>query len=65
MNMPNPSQLVVIGIAIVFGVPIIAGIVIGHFFGFGTGLFAGVVLCALILAIAHRRTARQGKDKEQ
>lgn len=63
MKMPNPSQLVIIGIAIVFGLPIMVGLVLGHFFGFGTGVVAGVGLCALILAIAHRRLMRQGKDK--
>lgn len=57
MNL-NPTQIIIIGAAVVFGVPMAAGIVISHFFGSVNGLIAGVLMFLLILVLAQRRLMR-------
>jgi membrane protein implicated in regulation of membrane protease activity len=64
MRMPNSSQLIIIGIAIVFGIPAIAAIIVGHFYGGAAGLGAGILLCAIVLSIAHRRIMGATKKKD-
>ncbi len=57
-----------IGVAIIFGPPIITGVMVGRFHGFWSGVGVGIVALAIVLAIAYywvmRHTkARQDKDK--
>lgn len=54
MNL-NPTQIIVIGAAVVFGLPIAAGLIAAHFLGAVNGLIVGVVVFALILTIAQRK----------
>lgn len=54
MNL-NPTQIIVIGAAVVFGLPIAAGLTAAHFLGAVNGLIVGVVVFALILTIAQRK----------
>lgn len=61
MNL-TPTQIIIIGGGIVFGVPIAAGIVVGHFAGTALGVIAGVVMFIVILMMAHRKLVKMGKD---
>lgn len=54
MNL-NPTQIIVIGAAVVFGLPIAVGLIAAHFLGAVNGLIVGVVVFALILTIAQRK----------
>lgn len=57
MNL-NPTQIIIIGVVFVFGIPIVAGIIISHFFGSVNGLIAGLVIFLLILVMAQRKLMR-------
>ncbi|MBV6343578.1 hypothetical protein [Candidatus Magnetobacterium casense] len=49
----KPRQLLPIGIAIIFGPPTIAGLVVGHFHGVWAGVVVGVVALAVVLLVAY------------
>ena len=49
----SPSKLLPIGIAIIFGPPIILGLVISHFHGGWMGVAVGVVSLGVILLVAY------------
>jgi len=57
------GQIIAIGAAIVFGLPICAGIVAGYFFGFWLGVAsAGLVL--LFIGYLARRWVKRANRKE-
>jgi len=61
-------QIIVIGVAFLFGIPAAAGIVVGHFTSLGGGIFSGLLVMAVIATIAQRRMAaieRQKKSKDE
>jgi hypothetical protein len=60
MNL-TPSQIVVVGGGIVFGIPIALGLVVAHFFGGLVGLATGVLLFAIIITVAHRKLMKVDK----
>ncbi|MBV6343655.1 hypothetical protein HWQ67_18975, partial [Candidatus Magnetobacterium casensis] len=47
------SQLLPIGVAIIFGPPTIAGLVVGHFNGVWAGVVVGVVGLGIVLLVAY------------
>ena len=64
MNL-NPVQIIVIGAAFVFGLPIMAGLVAAHFLGGVDGLIVGVVVFALIIAMAHSKLRKTKHEPPQ
>ena len=64
MNL-TPQQIIAIGAAIVFGLPIATGIIVAHFHSLGGGIFSGVLVFLVILAIAQRRLRQSGKDQNK
>lgn len=59
------TQIIVIGVAALFGLPICVGLVVGHFFGFWPGVVSAGLVLLLIAYVAQRWTKRMGKqDKE-
>jgi len=54
----NPTQIIIIGAVVVFGVPIAAGIVMAHFFGFWYGVLVGGAIFLAVIAVAQRRLKR-------
>ena len=59
------GQIIVIGAAIVFGLPICVGLAVGYFFGFVLGVGSGALVLLFIAYIAQRWMKRIGKqDKE-
>lgn len=61
----KPNQLLPIGIAIIFGPPVIIGFVVSHFHGVLPGVGFGVVSLWVILGIAHywvMKHTKGGKD---
>jgi Na+/H+ antiporter NhaC len=62
------GQMIAIGVAILFGVPICLGIVAGYFLGFWLGVIVGGLALLLIAYLAQRwlkRTDEQGKEDRQ
>jgi len=58
-------QIIVIGVAILFGLPICVGLAIGYFFGFGFGIASGGLVLLLIAYLASRWMKKVSKqDKE-
>ena len=64
MNL-NPLQIIVIGAAFVFGLPIAAGLVAAHFLGSVNGLIVGVIVFALIITMAHRKLRKTKHEPPQ
>ena len=63
----TPRQIILIGAAIVFGPPLLLGILLGHFVGWFTGIGAGIILFLVIVAIASveiRKRLEQHKDSQ-
>ena len=58
------AQIIAIGSAIVFGLPLGAGIVVGHFFGFWLGVVAAGVVLLFIGYLAQRWVKRVNKKEE-
>lgn len=58
MNL-TPTQVIIIGCTVVFGIPIAVGIVLGHFLGGPVGFIAGIVIFATILTIVHRQLTKK------
>jgi len=59
------TQIIVIGSAALFGLPIGIGLVVGHFFGFWFGVASGGLVLLFIAYIAQRWMKRMGRqDKE-
>lgn len=68
MNL-TPNRIIIIGAAVVFGIPIAIGIVVGHFHGWLIGVIAEVALLVFILTITllisdSLRKSRPGKNKD-
>jgi membrane protein implicated in regulation of membrane protease activity len=61
----KPSQIIIIGAAIVFGVPIIVGLVVGHFFGFWAGFASGAGLLLFVAYLGHRELMRRAREQEK
>jgi hypothetical protein len=64
----TPKQIIIIGAAIAFGLPVGAGIVVGHFTSPAAGICSGVIICMLILALASHRlkaTSKQNKNHDE
>jgi hypothetical protein len=58
------TQIIAIGSAIVFGLPLCAGLVVGHFFGFWLGVaFGGLVL--LFIGYLAQRWVKRANKKER
>lgn len=55
-------QIIAIGVACLFGIPICIGLVVGHFVGFWVGVVATVVAIAVIAYIAQRWWQKQQKQ---
>lgn len=64
MNL-TPRQIIAIGAAIVFGVPIIVGLVVGHFFGFWPGVASGGIVLLLIAFLARRQLMKRVREEEK
>ena len=67
MNKLTTKQLITIGVACLFGIPICIGLVVGHFAGFWVGVIATVFTIAFIAFIAQRwwqKRARQNEGKD-
>ena len=60
----KPSQLLPIGIAIIFGPPVIIGFVVAHFHGALPGVVVGVVSLLVILLIAYYWVMKHTKGKK-
>lgn len=59
------TQIMVIGMAIVFGLPTCAGLVVGYFFGLWLGVASGGLVLLLIAYLAQRWLKRMGKQQEE
>ena len=58
-------QIIVIGVAILFGLPICIGLAIGYFFGFWFGVASAGLVLLLIAYLAQRWMKKISKqDKE-
>lgn len=57
----RPGEMVALGIAIVFGIPILATFILAHFFDFWTGAVVGIVIFVIIVAIGQRHMKKQSK----
>ena len=64
MNL-RPGQMVALGIGIVFGIPILATIILAHFFDFWTGAVVGVSIFVIIVAIGQRNMKKQVKQQKK
>jgi putative Mn2+ efflux pump MntP len=60
----SPQQILIIGAAIVFGLPVVIGLIVGHFYGGRAGIFSGLLLCVLILFMAHRKIMAQARRQK-
>jgi hypothetical protein len=58
------SQVIAIGSAIVFGLPICVGLVVRHFFGFWLGVAAAGLVLLFIGYLAQRWVKRANKKGE-
>jgi hypothetical protein len=58
------TQIIAIGSAIVFGLPICAGLVVRHFFGFWLGVAAGGLVLLFIGYVAQRWVKRASKKED-
>jgi len=59
------TQIIVVGVAVLFGLPICVGLVVGHFFGFWLGVIAAGLVLLLIAYLAQRWMKKISKqDKE-
>lgn len=59
------AQIIAIGVAILFGLPICVGLVVWHFLGFWLGVTSGGLVLLLIAYLAQRwqkRISKQGKE---
>jgi hypothetical protein len=63
MHNLTTQQIIVIGAAIVFGLPIATGIIVAHFHSLGGGIFSGLLVFVVIVAVAQRRLKQSGKDQ--
>jgi len=61
----KPSQIIVIGAAIVFGLPTAVGLVVGHFFGFWLGVAIAVMIFAFVAFLAHRQLMKKAQEQER
>jgi hypothetical protein len=59
------SQIIVIGAAIVFGLPIIVGLVVGHFFGLWLGVTSGGIVLLFVLFIVRRQLMKRAREQEK
>ena len=59
------QQIIVIGAAIVFGLPVATGIIVAHFHSLGGGIFSGMLVFLVIVAIAQRQLRQSGKDQNE
>lgn len=59
------SQIILIGAAIVFGVPITVGLVVGHLFGFWLGVASGGLVLLLVLFLGHRHMMKMVREQEK
>ena len=64
MNLTT-SQIIAIGVGILFGVPLIVGIVVGHFFGFWPGVVAGGTVLLVIAFVAQRYMNKASKRQRE
>ncbi len=58
------QQIIVIGVACLFGIPICVGLVIGHFMGFWSGLATFALVIFIIALVAQRWWQKQNKGKD-
>jgi len=69
MKNPTQRQMVAIGVACLFGIPICAGIAVGHFAGFWAGVIVAVLTIVIIATIAQRwwnkQAGQKGKDNDK
>ncbi len=59
------AQIIVIGAAIVFGLPICVGLVVGHFVGLWFGVASGGSVLLFIAYLAQRRMRRISKQNKE
>jgi len=59
------AQIIVIGAAIVLGLPICVGLVVGYFFGLGLGVGSGALVLLFIAYLAQRWMKRVGKPGKE
>jgi branched-subunit amino acid ABC-type transport system permease component len=59
------AQIIAIGSAIVFGLPLCAGLVAGHFFGFWLGVVAAGLVLLFIGYLAQRWVKRANKKERE
>lgn len=63
----TPRQIILIGAAIVFGPPLLLGIILGHFVDWFAGIGGGILLFLVIVAIASveiRKHLEQHKESQ-
>jgi len=58
------QQIIVIGVAFLFGIPAVVGIVVGHFTSLGGGIFSGLLVMVVIALIAQRKMGTMGREKK-
>jgi len=61
----KPSQIIVIGAAIAFGLPTAVGLVVGHFFGFWLGVTIAVLIFAFVMFLAHRQLMKGAQEQKR
>jgi len=61
----TPLQIVAIGAALVFGIPIAVGFVVGHFFGLWLGVASGGSVLLFIFIIAHRQLMKRTREEKE
>jgi hypothetical protein len=59
------GQIIAIGVAALFGLPICIGLVVGHFFGFWLGVASGGLVLLFIAYLAQRWMKRMGKQEKK
>ena len=56
------GQIIAIGVAFLFGLPICVGLAVGHFFDIWFGVVSGVAVLLVIAYIGQRWMKRTGKQ---
>ena len=64
MNNLTTRQIIAIGAAIIFGLPICVGLVVGHFLGFWFGVALGGLVLLFIAWLAKRWIKGTKQEKE-
>lgn len=63
--MGNYFKVVLFGAGVLFGIPIVVGLLVSVFAGMGAGILTGILAFVLILAMGWRRLKQIVKENER